>query len=634
MKLRKGNWRRVRSRLDAAGAGFIAAAIIAALTATGPYARADKKDKKKRDVDAEQDQLSKAFKGKLPITELNEDEAILHALNRLAYGPRPGEIERIRETGLEKWINQQLSPDSIDDSAVNARLADYPTLRMSSAQLADEFPDPNQAAKREGLTKDEVNQQRRERAAAAIRQVKDSGDGADPARMQLAKVEGPRRILAELSMGKLERAIYSERQLNEVMNDFWFNHFNIFWQKGADRWMVTSYERDVIRPHSMGKFQDLLLATAKSPAMLFYLDNWLSADPVASQHMQRELEQRRRRFNGLFGGVTRPGPRTFPSPQAQGQPAVAGAAPPQKQERGLNENYGREVMELHTLGVDGGYTQQDVIEMAKCLTGWTVHAPRRKPEFLFDDRVHTQGAKVVLGRKFNYGGMRDGEEALKMLAHQPSTAKFISTELARHFVMDDPPPALVSRMAQSFLDSDGDIRRVLRTMIYSPEFWSRAAFRAKVKTPFELVASAARALKADVSVSFLLVQWVGRMGEPLYLCQPPTGYSDKAETWVNAGALLNRLNFALAISTNHLGGVTTDLVGLFGPDAATEPHQALSRALDIFLDGQVAAQTRDTLEQRLNDPQVLQARLDDPVKRVNEGLIAGLVLGAPEFQRR
>ena len=633
MKIGKGSRTRARSRLDAAGAGFIAAMTMAALTVM-PYAQAGKKDKKNKTADAQQSQLSKAFKGRLPITELSEDEAIMHALNRLAYGPRPGDFDRIRQMGLEKWIDQQLNPESLKDAALNQRLADYPTLKMSAAELAEAYPDAKQAAKQQGSTKAEFQQQRQEQAREQRQQLKDSGDAADPARTQLAKVQGPRRILVDLSMAKLERAIYSERQLNEVMDDFWFNHFNIFWQKGADRWMVTSYERDVIRPHTLGKFQDLLLATAKSPAMLFYLDNWLSADPVASQRVRRELDQRRRRFNGLFGGVTRPAPRTFPSPQAQGQPAAAGVAPLQKQERGLNENYGREVMELHTLGVDGGYSQQDVIEMAKCLTGWTIHTPRRDAQFFFDDRIHDQGTKVVLGRKFHYGGMKDGEEALKMLAHHPNTAKFISTELARHFVSDNPPPALVSRMAQSFLDSDGDIHTVMRTMIYSADFWSRDAYRAKVKTPFELVVSTARALGADVSTPILMVQWVGRMGEPLYLCQPPTGYSDKAETWVNTGALLIRLNFALAISTNHLSGSTADLSALFGSDAGSDPHQALSRALDVFLDGQVAAQTRDTLEQRLNDPQVLQARLDDPVKHVNEGLIAGLVLGSPEFQRR
>jgi uncharacterized protein (DUF1800 family) len=622
--IRKG---RIRNRLDITGAGFIAFILVASLVLLVPYAQADKKKKGQDDNPAApQTELSKAFKGKLPIMELTEDEAILHALNRLAYGPRPGDIERVRRMGLEKWINQQLNPDSINDSAVEERLADYRTLRMSSAQLLANYPPPMQAAKKEGLTKQKFNQARKEKAHEAIQQMRGEGK-VDPAREKLERIQGPQRIIVELSMAKLTRAIYSERQLGQVMDDFWFNHFNVFAGKGADRWLLTSYERDSIRPHSFGKFQDLLLATAKSPAMLFYLDNWLSADPVAAQQMQRELAQRRRRFQGIFGGAIPPPPRTFPTAQPN-------RVPPKQQERGLNENYGREVMELHTLGVDGGYSQQDVIEMAKCLTGWTVRRPRFDADFYFDDRIHSQGAKHVMGKTFNYGGMKDGEEALKMLAHHPSTAKFISTGLARHFVSDVPPQSLVDRMTRTFLSSDGDIRAVLKTMIYSPEFWSRAAYRAKVKTPFELAASTARALGADVAVPLPLAQWVARMGEPLYQCQPPTGYSDKAETWVNTGALLNRLNFALGLATNHVNGATVDLANLFGQDASADPHMALARAIDLFVDGQIAATTRDTLEQRMNDPQILQARLDDPVKHVNEGLIAGLVLGAPEFQRR
>jgi uncharacterized protein (DUF1800 family) len=239
-----------------------------------------------------------------------------------------------------------------------------------------------------------------------------------------------------------------------------------------------------------------------------------------------------------------------------------------------------------------------------------------------------------MGRTFDYGGERDGEEALKMLANDPRTARFISTELARHFVSDNPPETLVDRMVKSYEATGGDISSVLKTMIYSPEFWSKKAYRAKVKTPFELVASTARALNADVSVSLPLVGWIGRMGEPMFLCQPPTGYSDKAETWVNTGALLNRLNFALAFATDHMPGATVDLKTMFGADASKDPATALSRSLDVFLDGQVEAQTRQTLEARLDDPQILQARLDDPVKQVNEGLISGLVLGTPEFQRR
>jgi uncharacterized protein (DUF1800 family) len=564
---------------------------------------------------------AKSWKGKLPITELTEDQAILHALNRLAYGPTPGEIDQVRKMGLEKWIDQQLKPDSIDDSALEARLARYPTLTMSSDKLVEKFPQANEAAKKEGITKEEYEEKQKEKARAAVAKVDPQNPNA-AAEEQLAKVVGPQRIVVELSMAKLDRAIYSNRQLEAVMEDFWFNHFNVFAGKNQDRWLLTAYTRDTIRPHTLGKFQDLLIATAKSPAMLVYLDNWLSADPLASKQMQAELAARRRRFEGVFGP-------SMPPP-----PGGAIQAGNKKQERGLNENYGREVMELHTLGVDAGYTQADVIEMAKCMTGWTVHAPRKDPDFFFDDRIHTYGKKVVLGRTFNYGGMKDGEEALKMLASNPNTAKFISTKLARHFVSDNPPPALVERMAQTFESSNGEIRAVLKTMIYSPEFWSKESYRAKVKQPFELAASTARALGAEVDVTLPLAQWVGRMGEPLFQAQPPTGYSDKSETWVNTGALLNRLNFALSLSSNKVPGTKSDLVALLGPEAETDPHKALASALTAFLDNQIADQTQQTLEARLEDPQILQAALDDPVKHVNESLIAGLVLGAPEFQRR
>ena len=575
---------------------------------------------------ASSSKLPKSFRGKLPITELTEDEAILHALNRLAYGPRPGDVEMVRKMGLEKWIDRQLHPDSIDDSALDLRLEKYPTLRMSSKELLTEFPQADQAAKKEGISKEEYEQQMRDKAREEIAKANVTGPNAS-AFEQLTKTKGPQHILAELAMSKLDRAIYSQRQLEAVMEDFWYNHFNVFFQKDADKWFVTSYVRDTIRPHTMGKFQDLLLATAKSPAMLTYLDNWLSVDPVAYQRQQAENAMRHARYSGGFGPPSIPPP--YNNPNLAPRPA-----PPKKQDKGLNENYGREVMELHTLGVDAGYTQNDVIQMARCLTGWTVHEPRRDPQFFFDDKLHAEGKKVVLDRTFNYGGMKDGEEALKMLAANSHTAHFISLKLARHFVSDEPPQALVDRMAQSYLSSGGEIRNVLQTMIYSPEFWSRAAYRAKVKRPFELAASTARALNADTDITLPLSQWVGRMGEPLFQAQPPTGYSDKAETWVNTGALLNRLNFALSLASNKVSGTNSTLSAIFGDDAGADPQAVLSKAVDVFLDGQVAPQTRQTLEDRMSDPQVLQAALDDPVKHVNEALVAGLVLGAPEFQRR
>ncbi len=619
-----------------------------------------------------------ALKG-LPITELSPDEAILHALNRLAYGPRPGDFERVRQMGLAKWIEQQLNPSSIDDKALEARLENYPTLRMSTAKLIDEYPQPKPAeiqAEKQAQARAREEQRRSETAVAASEKEMQAsqGQGAnsdstsaaavssaqsvpdnpnapapmkqEPPQSNLTTVgagkrdvlgggdpnnipraiaddsKRPQRVVAELGMAKVTRAIYSERQLQQVMDDFWFNHFNVFAGKGEDRYYLTSYERDVIQPHAFGKFKDLVTATAKSPAMLFYLDNFLSADPRAAERQAAERAMRQQRRYGRFG---RPWPpRQPPNPQ----PAA------KKNVRGLNENYGRELMELHTLGVDGGYTQKDVTEVARCFTGWTIDKPRQYADFKFDERLHDPDPKTVLGKKIHAGGMKDGEQVIDLLVHHPSTAKFISTKLARRFVSDNPPLPLVERMAQTFQSSDGDIRAVLKTMIWSPEFWSREAYHAKIKTPFELVISAVRALGTDVDTPLPLVQWVGRIGEPLYQCQAPTGYADKSEAWVNTGALLNRLNFSLALAGNKMRGARSDVAALLGVDSSSDPKTALDRAVQVFLGGQAGPATVETLEKQLDNPQVLQAKLDDPRRPVDLGVVAGLVLGAPEFQRR
>jgi uncharacterized protein (DUF1800 family) len=646
--------------------GLAAMFLLAALTTAAPYLSAAKG---KRAKSAES---SNANKG-LPIQDLTEDEAILQALNRLGFGPRPGDVERVKEMGLQKWIDQQLRPDSINDSALEARLDRFPTLKMSSAKLVDEFPQPRVAARREGVSIEEYRKEQQARVQE-VRQANRTADG-DPNLMD-GQIQGkfesmdsdanppkgkgqgkgevgfgnqmfnytenrtPQRIVAELSMAKVTRAIYSERQLEEEMVDFWYNHFNVFAAKSADRWLITSYERDAIRPHAMGKFRDLLEATAKSPAMMFFLDNWLSADPAGWGKQQQEQQQRRgtrqQRMGGPFGGGPFGRPR-FPQGQsapANGNPNDADAKGKQNQDRGLNENYGRELMELHTLGVDGGYTQVDVINVAKAFTGWTIEKPQREPKFFFNDVLHDHTTKTVLGHQIRGGGIKDGEEVLDILARDPHTAHHISFEIAQRFVADDPPPALVDRMAETFQKTDGEIREVLHTMIYSPEFWSKEAYRTKIKTPFELVVSATRAVGAEVDVPFALVQWTNRIGQPLYQCEPPTGYSNKAEAWVNTGALLNRMNFSLALTGNRLRGTQVNMETLLGDRAATDPHATLNRAVQALLAGQLSQQTRETLEMQLADPQILQASLDDPVKQVNAAMIAGLVLGSPEFQRR
>src|SRR3989454_1662065 len=486
---------------------------------------------------------------------LTPRDSAFHALTRLAYGPRPGEVERVAQEGVMRWIDRQLAPEQIADGDRAAREREFRVLHYDRGDLAQLYLD--------------AQRERRERKA-------DTTADQTPGPVE----QQGRRLAGQLAELAVVRATISERQLYEVMVDFWSNHFNVFLGKGADRFLLPDYVEHVIRPHALGRFEDLLIATAESPAILFYLDNWES---VAL---------------------------------------------------GLNENYGRELMELHTLGGDGGYTQKDVTEVARCFTGWTMDKPRQYADFKFDERLHDPGPKYVLGKKIHAGGMKDGEQVIELLVHHPSTAKFISTKLARRFVSDNPPPSLVNRMAETFKSSDGDIRAVLKTMIWSPEFWSRDAYRAKIKTPFELVVSAARATGSDVDTPLPLVQWVGRIGQPLYQCQPPTGYSDKAEAWVNTGALLNRLNFSLALAGNKMRGARTDVASLLGVDSSAEPKTALDRAVQVFLGGQAAPATVETLQKQLDNPQVLQAKLDDPRKQVDLGVVAGLVLGAPEFQRR
>ncbi len=453
------------------------------------------------------------FAGKLPIHDLNEQEAILHALNRLGFGPRPGQVEQIEKTGLENWIQAQLHPENISDPVVNARLAEYPEFSLDAAGLLDRYPEPAIAAKRLGMSVDDYQKHLEDLAK-------------QPGGLRSLPFKTLTDIQNNVMEVKMIRAVYTDRQLAEQLADFWFNHFNVYIFKDLDRWYVIPYERDAIRPHVLGKFRDLLEATAKSPAMLFYLDNTESADP--------------RSFDRL---------KQHPVPA---RPGVK--LPPIGGKRGLNENYGRELMELHTLGVDGGYAQQDVIEVARAFTGWTIESPREHPQFYFDERLHDPDPKRVMGKKIKAGGIKDGEQVLDLLAKDKHTAQHISLQLAQHFVSDDPPAALVARMAKTFDKSKGDIRAVMTTMIYSPEFWSRAAFRAKVKTPFELVASTVRALGADMDQPLPMAQWVANIGEPLYQCLPPTGYSDKGVTWISTGALVNRMNFAVALTSNKIRG--------------------------------------------------------------------------------
>jgi len=482
--------------------------------------------------------------------------------------------------------------------------------------------------------------------------------------------------------------------LQEVMVDFWTNHFNVYAQKGADRWFLTSYDRDVIRPNALGNFRDLLEATAKSPAMLFYLDNFQSATPNA----QGNRRQLRRQLNDADGaGAMRPGglfgARRMRNAEArarrqaemgrqQSQQGQTQAGQPQRPaqqrpRRGINENYARELMELHTLGVEGGYTQKDVQEVARAFTGWTIFAPRgaglygddaaaesRAGTFVFNPRMHDSGEKTVLGRKISGGGMDEGEKVLDVLVAHPSTAKFIATKLCRFFVADEPSPALVARVAEAFHKSNGDIKTTLRAIFYSPEFNSVEARRAKIKTPFELAASAIRTLGAETDARPALAQWVGKMGEPLYGYQAPTGYPDAADYWVNTGALLERLNFSLALVSNRIPGTRVDLSRFVGGEAASsravDQKLVVERFLEVALQGDISPKSREVLMKQLTTqtdaPVAMTTPTDDDARAKNTraarrerrqsgepgatvgnpevARIAALVIGSPEFQRQ
>src|SRR5438270_7395491 len=552
-------------------------------------------------------------------SQMPEQKRAMHALNRLTFGPRPGDSNRVMAMGVDQWIDQQLHPDKIDDHALEVRLAPLRTLRMDTRDIVENFPpeqvikavaegkqslpsdpskravykahleryeekqerkqgaaDPPLAPGKAELTDDERARRREERLYADLRaeQILDlppdqrmreilrmppedqralatslKGDkrdefleGMDPKQREtLMALNNPQQVvLDELVQAKLLRAIYSERQLQEVMTDFWFNHFNVFIGKGADRYLLTSYERDVIRPRALGKFEDLLRATAQSPAMLFYLDNALSVGPnsdVANGISNRAYKKAGKKRNRNAGTGN----------QAKGRRG------------GLNENYGRELMELHTLGVNGGYTEKDVTEVARVFTGWTLKQPKQGGGFTFEERMHEPGDKIILGHRIKSNGEKEGREVLHLLARHPATAKFICAKLAMRFVSDNPPPTLVDHMAQTFLKKKGDIGEVLKTLFHSPEFWAPDAYRAKVKTPLEFIVSAVRANGANVTDAMPLARQLQNMGMTLYGMQPPTGYSMKADAWVNSSAILGRMNFALALTSGKLKGVQVDL---------------------------------------------------------------------------
>jgi uncharacterized protein (DUF1800 family) len=477
---------------------------------------------------------------RLPWKEagLTEREAAAHLLNRFAYGPRPGDVDAVVALGLDRWFECQLAAD-LPDARLAERLRDLPALRLSAAEIARTYPSRGQVYYEASL-------------AGALPEETEGKEAVRAAVLRWAERQGYRRqreLIAQLTAQKLYRAVLSENQLAEVMADFWFNHFNVSMTDNKARSWLLSYERDAIRPHALGRVRGLLEATARHPAMLLYLDNAQSSAAEGAATMEEGEEN-----IGPIGRI-RPIRRI-------------GRREKRSQTPGVNENYARELMELHTLGVDGGYSEEDVAEVARAFTGWTIVPPRRKGfardgGFLFRADRHDAGAKTVLGRRLAAGrGLADGEEVLDLLAAHPATARHLATKLAVRFVSDRPPAALVDRLASVAQRTGGDVRALLRALVAAPEFWSRQAVGAKIKSPFELAASALRATGADLRSPREVVRWVARMGQPLYACQAPTGYPDRAEAWVSTGALVNRMNFGLELASGAVDGVRLDLPAL------------------------------------------------------------------------
>jgi uncharacterized protein (DUF1800 family) len=513
----------------------------------------------------------------LPATAWTPEKQIRHVLNRLAYGPSPRDLASVRSIGVAAWIERQLAPASIDDAQVQAKLSALPTLEMSTSDLLESFPPLEVQAKRAGID---------------LASAKDDPEMRRALRAELPPEERPARAAEELAAARLIRAVESRRQLEEVLVDFWFNHFNVSAEKGAVRWMITSYERDAIRPHVFGTFRELLGATAHHPAMLFYLDNWLSTREGFAP----------RRPDGPFG---------------------------------LNENYARELMELHTLGVDGGYTQEDVREVARAFTGWSIERPRELGTFVFHRGAHDDGEKIVMGTRIPAaGGIEDGERVLDLLSAHPSTAHFIALKLCRKFVSDTPPDALVQRVARVFRETGGHLERVYAAIFESPEFWSEAAYEAKTKTPLELAASGIRALGGTTDGSLMLYRQIAKMGEPLYRAQPPTGFPEEGQRWVSAGALVNRINFGLALAQDRVKGTHVELTALgreSGASSAEADTEIDSIGRAILL-APPSDETRATIRKALlpDDGGIS----DGERRRVDPRVVAGLLLGSPEFQKQ
>ena len=576
--------------------------------------------------------------------ELDEREQAQHVLNRLAFGARPGQADDVMRVGVDRWIDLQLHPERLADTRADAALATYGTLDKNAAALRGEFPRP-------GVLK---------RLAAG------STTASDSQAFRRQALEG-RRFIGELLSARLARAVVSERQLNEVMTDFWLNHFSVFVGKNAQmRYFLPTYERETIRPHVLGSFRQLLGAVAHSPAMLIYLDNATSvADSTQRTLADRRVADRRvQRARAVVAGNTR---RPDARLDSAGLERLLARRP-----RGLNENYARELLELHTLGVDGGYTQRDVIEVARALTGWTVRpGVGGAGGFVFSAAGHDAGEKHILGQRFAAGrGVEEGDAVLDLIARHPSTARYIATKLVTRFVSDTPPPELVDRAAEVFRRTDGDIRQVVRAIVTSPAFFSRAAYRSKVKSPFEVVVSAARALGAQADTTAYTAALVARLGQPMYGHQAPNGWPETGDAWMNTGAILNRINFGMAAAANRLPGARLAAWPGYGALRGADRAAQVEGVVQALLGGQATPETRGVLESGTNPllagaaPDTFHVAVDDAVDMSERGTtidrrkpngvrpavrgttlgpvrplsgldqIVGLALGSPEFQRR
>jgi uncharacterized protein (DUF1800 family) len=639
---------------------------------------------------------------------LTDDQKIWHVLNRLGYGARPGDVEKVKAIGLQKYIDQQLNPSSIDDQVAESKVKNLEVFNMSTSEVFAKYPNPGALLRmldgnKNGQAAAKNNQTAPPNAPADMaktegkendQEVGANGLTQDQQRQRRQELQAiyqkydlrpAGQLIPQIVSNRVLRDVYSEKQLQEVMVDFWQNHFNVYAGKAAVRWYIPSYERDVLRKNALGNFRDLLVGTAQHPAMLFYLDNFESVAPGSDnggpnpQQLQRLMSDPRARARvAQRRGVTEEQlMQRLKQAQGQGQ-----------QKRGINENYARELMELHTLGVDGGYTQKDVQEVARCFTGWTIADPRgyRKTagamiqgnddqrygrvarqqgipngtdsgEFFFNSRWHDNGEKIVLGQKVKGDGIKDGLQVLDMLVQSPATAKFIAKKLAVKFVSDNPSDALVGRVADAFHKSNGDIKTTLRALFSDPEFFAPENYRAKIKTPFEVAVSSIRALGADTTSSPALIALINKMGEVPYGYQAPTGYPDTAEDWVNTGALLERLNFAVALASGRIPGTTVSLKKFEGADK----QKVLDNAIASVLAGEISPSTRAALlkqlEQPLPDPKLAegmgdgdlevpnmrdgqqgpqgrQARLLPPSGNAEIFKVVSLVLGSPEFQRQ